>query len=342
MPLRLVRTVHDTDVRDVGAVRAWLMERVRQDVRAKGSPHPRIHLIGDGFEESLDLDAMSKQQPEAHPGATFQALRHRPNIERRFVVMVANAVLMDGSQQLFAVLLEEIDDQPGRRWWLAMLPFVVDPKSGVGVPTEDWRPSHGETMDPGQIPPDIRAMAFPPPAARAAVVAGPAPLEADIQMCFGDLAPGVLAGNSALDMVLFAAQLATNDLLTGTIAGNVVVRLAGREWEMYVLGRDQPATLDDMIRYLANNRKPVADAVALVQVAIRPFDNPPVPGIFARAEVAGERVDLWAPLSFPKGPSGPKVVERILVTPAKPISDRGWLGVDPLVFFELEMPGAEA
>ena len=51
MAISLVRQPHSIDVNDADAVREWLMDRVRDDVRLKGCPQPHIHLIGDGFEE---------------------------------------------------------------------------------------------------------------------------------------------------------------------------------------------------------------------------------------------------------------------------------------------------
>src|SRR5688572_19825783 len=123
MSFALTRKPLDVYVRDVDAVRAWLMAQIRQEVVLKGSPHPRIILCGDGYQECLDLDRLAKKDRGADPGATFQALRSRPGIERRFVLMGMEIDLPDGGIQLHALLFEEIDDEEGgRRWWCAKLP----------------------------------------------------------------------------------------------------------------------------------------------------------------------------------------------------------------------------
>ena len=163
-------------------------------------------------------------------------------------------------------------------------------------------------------------------------------------MAFDDLPEGMPAPANARQMVELAAQLAVNDLLTAEVKGTVVVRVAARSWEMWVLNGPLPTSLEDMIRYIANSREPAADGVALAHIAIRPQDEPPVPGVQVIGELGGMFCETWGRLEFPEGPTGPKQVPRIEWWDHKPVPERGmWLGVDPMVMFELgPLSAAEA
>jgi hypothetical protein len=164
----------------------------------------------------------------------------------------------------------------------------------------------------------------------------PRTTQPDIQVAMDTLPPTAPAPTTAKLMVELAAQLAVGDLLKGAVKGTVVVRYSQRVWEMWVLGDDMPTELEDMVRYIANKREPPAEGVAIAMIAIMPQDVPPVPFIQVIGEMDGKFVETRAPIDFPEGPAGPKRLREIRWWDAKPVPEGGmWLGVDPMVLFDL-------
>lgn len=224
------------------------------------------------------------------------------------------------------MVFEELDVADGRRWWCALLEYRFDEASALGP----WQQPDGDTDNPAALPPFLHEVAAPPPSARAAQVLDASDTWApDVRFAFGEVPPESPLPTDAKQMVEFAAALgAVNELLTGKLTGSIVVRIAGRAWEQWVLGDDLPADITEMIRWIANHRLPPADGVALVQIAVRPADEPPVVGMQVIAELGGMCVETWAPIAFPEGPAGPKQIPLIHWWPAFPVQPSGqWLGV---------------
>lgn len=118
------------------------------------------------------------------------------------------------------------------------------------------------------------------------------------------------------------------EILAGELEGVVVVWIAGRTWEVFELSGDLPAPLLGLVRWFANHRAPMADGVAIAQVAIRPEEQPPAPGVQVIGELGGRFVETWAPILFPDGPKGKPVVEQIQGWEARPApAARRWIGV---------------
>ena len=82
MAVTLQRHGIDVDVYGADAVRAWMKERIETETKLKGCPQPRVALLFDGHEETLDLDRVSREDPSVDPGATFQSLVGRPDVEQ--------------------------------------------------------------------------------------------------------------------------------------------------------------------------------------------------------------------------------------------------------------------
>jgi hypothetical protein len=330
----------DVNFADPFASRAWIRNLVRQEIQLRGQPHPKIYLLGKNFVETLDLDSMSRREPGAHLGRTFQDLRRRNNVQRCFVVLGGQGADPMGVMHHIAVVFEELDVADGRRWWLAIQEYQVDATSGLGQAVGEWEQPPHDTNNPADLPAFLVELAAPPPGARPAVVRDASDTWApDIKFCFGELPPEANPPTDAKQMVELAAALGSVDgLLTGKLQGTVVVRIAGRSWEQFVLSGEMPASMLEMIRWIASNRLPAADGVALAQIAIRPQDKPPVPGMQVIGELGGRVVETWAPLEFPEGPRGKKVIPQIHWWPAKPVEARlQWLGVASKV--ELQHPG---
>jgi len=332
MAIQLVRRpgVDGVDLADAAASRAWVRGHVRDQVMVKGQPHPKVYLLGDGFMETFDLDAMAKSDPGADLGRTFQLLRRRANLQRCFLVLGAKGVDADGVEHTWAVIFEEVDVADGRRWWMAMLEYDIDPTSGLGRPFGDWQNPPVDIHNPAELPPFLALVAAPPPGSRPAGIRDASDTwQPDIRFAFGDLPDTQQPPVDAKGMVELVTSLGVvSELLTGAVVGTVVVRITGRSWEQWVLGDDMPAPLVEMIRWIANHRLPAAEAVALALVAIKPQDTPPVPGIQMAAEKDGLFVQTWSPMVFPDGPSGRKEVPLTEWWPARAVPQaQRWIGV---------------
>ncbi|MEQ1505574.1 MAG: hypothetical protein ABMB14_25295 [Myxococcota bacterium] len=331
MPTQLVRRPGvDVNFRDPAASRAWITEHVRQEIKVRGQPLPKVYLLGADFVETLDLSAMSRQDAGAHVGMTFQLVRRRNNVERCFLVLGLQGTDPAGIVHTWAVVFEELDTADGRRWWLAMLEYETDSATALGVPKGPWQQPGADTDNPTALPPFLIEVAAPPPGSRAADVRDAADTwMPDIRFAFGEVPPTAPIPTDAKLMVEFAAALgAVDELLSGKLQGAIVVRIAGRSWEQWVLGDDLPADIHEMIRWIANHRLPAADGVALAQIAVRPSDEPPVAGMQVIGEMGGMFVETWAPIVFSEGPAGPKQIPTIHWWPARPCQrEVQWLGV---------------
>ena len=80
---------------------------------------------------------------------------------------------------------------------------------------------------------------------------------------------------------------------------------------------------DDLAFFAFLIAVPTVAAYGLVQIAIRPEDNPPQPGIWIVAERAGQYVEVRAPIEFPDGPAGRKVVGGFTQKGPRPVPDAG-------------------
>ncbi len=337
MPVALVRKSSSLDVNDADAVREALKERIVMEMKLKGQPVPKLIFIADGYEEVLDLTTAIRDDRSANMGATFQILRRRPRVERAFVLLRMETTDEEDQPHDYALLFEEIAEagEP-RRWWMSMREFVTDPDCELGRLVGEWRDCPSETDNIDHVFPFLREFAEPPPGSHPHRVLPPRATQPDIQVAMDNLPPTASAPTTALMMVELAAQLAVNDLLTGALKGTVVVRYAQRVWEMWVLGDDIPTDLEDMVRFIANKREPPAEGVAVAMIAIFPQEAAPEPFIQVVGELGGLFVESRAPMEFPEGPAGPKRLREIRTWAARPVPEGGmWLGVDPVVLFEL-------
>ncbi len=337
MPVSLVRKSSSVDVHDADAVRASLKERIALEVTLKGQPITKLVFLADGYEEVLDLTTAIRDDREASMGATFQVLSRRAHVERAFVIIRMEITDNDDQEHSFALVFEEIaEPDEARRWWMSMLEFRTDANTELGHLIGGWRDSPFETEDIDQLMPFLREFAAPPPGSRPARVLPPRAMHPDIQVAMDNLPPTALAPTTPKMMVELAAQLAVGDLLKGVVKGTIVVRYAQRVWEMWVLGDNMPTGLEDMVRYIANKRDPPAEGVAVAIIAIFPKDVPPVPFIQVIGEMGGKFVETRAPIEFPEGPAGPKLLREVRWWDARPVPEGGmWLGVDPVVLFDL-------
>lgn len=314
MEVQLVRRPGTSvDFTDPVASRAWIRQRVDEEIATKGQPLPRIYLLGLGFMEMLDLSAMERADPDADIGATFQILRRRTKVERCFLVLGGSGEGPDGEPHHVAIVFEERDAADGRRWWFGLREYATDPISGLGRPLRDWAHLTDETPNPAQLLPFLHPFASPPPGARPAVVRdAPEIWSPDIKFTWGELRPDVDLPTDAKQVLELALAMGVpNQLLTGELQGTLVLRLEGRAWELWVLDEDMPAPLVEMVRWIANHRLPAADCVAIANIVVRPRDDSPVPGLQMVAERDGMFAELWGPIVFGEPPEYAKSVPTL-------------------------------
>jgi hypothetical protein len=338
MPIALVRRPFDAEVHDDDAVRDALQERVRREIVLDGASRGAIVLVGDGYTEELDVEAMQREQPGAHLGATFAALE-RPGIERKFVSL--SIKLTDEEQVItMALLIERGDDGEGPYWWLASLPFTHDPTQGIGTPGA-WS---AQLVRAGiRTFPGLQELFVVPPGATAAKVVAPRARQPDIKAAFHELPPNATIPADAMGMSDFAAATTVNAILRDGPPGIIVVKQAGRAVEVWILGDDLPSDLDDMIRLIARQNPPEAEAMALVQAALFDGEDPPRKGIQIVAQKGKERAERWVLLDFPEGQGGPRHIHKVIARTLPDCGeDEGWIGVEPIVDFDLTPLGPEA
>jgi hypothetical protein len=328
----LVRFTHAVDVFDDEAPRAWLCERVREEVRLRGEPHPRVVAMGDGIGYTLDLNGVASRDPRASVALTVAALARRAEVHRVFVVMRLEGEGAAGERHLAAFVVEPEADAD--TLWVASLVYVVDPASGVGDPVGDWS---AVTRPSGALPPFLEPILCVTEGARPADLEPPRPPEPDIRAAFGVVPAELPLPGDAVQQCELTTAMALGEVLREGLSGVIVLRFAGRAWEWWVLGEGLPTDLDEMIRVICA-RPPVPDGVALVQLAR--FDGP-VSGVGVQviAERAGARAERWVLLEFPDGPRGERKVGRILARTLSPPGEDGWIGVPPIVDFDLTALG---
>ena len=313
---------------DAEDVRAAVLGAVGLQVQLKGQPIPRLWVVGYDGCAVLDLDPVARQDPGASIAATLLAELERPETRHVFLVIRLQGEDHAGVEQNAACVLARTADEPG--WWVATLAYTLDRATGLGRPAAQW--GVGEATDTEDLPEFLRALVGVAPGSRPVRTLPKRPRPPDIQAAFGELPAHLSLPTTAQGQAELTAALVTQEICQRGIAGVMVLRTHGHAWEQWLLGEGLPAGLDDMIRYLAA-RNPVAEGIALIQVAL--FEDAR-PGIQIVAERGGGRAERRVYLEFPNGPAGEKVATEVkwrdLPTPGE---GEGWIGVDPLVTFEL-------
>lgn len=339
MPVPIQREVSLVDAYDELAVRTWWRTRVDRALRLRPRPRSGIFLLGDGFEETLYLDEALADDPHVDIAATWAALRTRRGVERSVVCLDVTAQTTEGEVQM-VVLVESLEDDDGARtrWWVSLLAYAVHPPTGLCVPQGEWDPPAGQVFSSDDLPAFLRPFVHPAPGARAAQVSEPNARPHDIQSAPNVFAPGAKRPDGAFRLAHFAHAVAANDMLAGKLQGNVVIRVADPEWELFLLGDHLPADLEDMIRYIANNHGTRAQGVALVQLVVVTEPSGPTVHVQVQAEWGGLYQECRTQVDFPEGYGGPHHQHPTRWATTKPVPPEGrWLGVDPMVSFTLSL-----
>lgn len=329
----LLRERHSVDVFDVDAPRASICARVREEVRLRGEPHPRLVALGDGVRYTVDLNEVSRTDPEASVALTLGMLAHRADVHRVFLVMRLEGEDAEGGVHPAAFVVEPED---GGGFWTAALLYRVDPACGVGNPEGDWRPWSGPRSG---LPPFLEAILALAPGDRPAALGAPRAAEPDIRAAFGELPEHLPLPGDATQQAELTAAMVSGEVIRDGLSGVIVLRFAGPAWEWWVLGDGLPTNLDDMVRVICA-RAPPPEGVALVQLAR--FEGPGHDGVGIQivAERGGLRAERWILLDFPEGPAGPRRVARIMARTVPLPPEGGWIGVTPEVDFDLAAMGS--
>lgn len=324
--IRLSRILVDLRPDDVEAVWAWMREALHNDVVLHGHPTDRLWMVGPGFVETLDLARLRQRDPEADPGATWQALR-TAHPDRAHFAVLHNPRSFDIDLLDVAWLVRADSDG----FQTDTLDFVLDEESGLGHPC-GWT-SHGRSdrAPPGLLPWSLGA--------RPARVLPPRTPRADVGVRYGELPADRHPPVVPLHLVELVSRLFVPDLLAGRVHGVIVVRLCGRAVESYQLPNASPVPLDDFVRHVANVHAPPAEAAAIVQLSVQPDATPPTAGVQIVAEVAGAVAETWSPLTFPDGPHAPATITEVQLRRRETVPESGlWIGVAPAADLALTTP----
>lgn len=328
----LIRRSIDVDVFDTTAARTWVCARVSEEIQTRGEPMPRMLLLGDGTSYTLDLDAVTRKDPEASIGATWRSLAGFPDAHRRFLVVRLEAETTDGTAKNVALVVEEGGEPGVPELWIASVLFTLDPQTGLGDQEGEWQ---GQELPPGEAPDTLMPFLEHDPDGRPVRLLPPRPPAPEIKTAFGSLPVTLKLPDDALGQTELTAAMAMNDLLASGLDGVLVLRFCGHAWEWWVLGGEMPAPLDDMIRLICS-RDPAADAVTLALFTRAELGTDRGPGIQLISERAGTRAERWILFDSPEGPAAPKVARKILARKlAAPPAGEGWLGIVPDVTFQL-------
>lgn len=320
-----VRLPFDGDAFDPDARRKHLMDLLDDRVPLDGGPPLTLHGFCVGRREELILTPLVGAA-DFDGGAWYEELARRLDVH----AVIAAATARSANDQLAVVLVEREGEGADARWWAAWRTFVVE---DTGLPRflDGWKTASGGGPPPG---PFARFICARPGSERPILLAARAPVP-DIRSTFGTLAAVDATPTSASDVADLMLALCLPELRDEGLDHAKVLRLSGRDWELWCLGgRHLPAPLDDLIRLVCARGVP-ADAVGLLVGAAVDVDGRPTPALHLVVERAGARLErLFGVRSLGAGAGiEPTTLRERGPLPAP--DGQGWLGVDPELEFEL-------
>jgi hypothetical protein len=325
VPMVPVRLPYDGDAFDPDARRRHLMDLLDDRVPLDGGPPLTLHGFCVGHRDELILTPLVGAA-DFDGGAWYEALARRLDVH----AVIAVATARSASDQLAVVLVEREGEGAEARWWTAWRPFLVE---DTGLPRflDAWKMASGGGPPPG---PFARFVCARPGAERPILLASRAPIP-DIRSTFGTLAAGDPTPESSGDVADLMLALCLPGMRDDGLDHAKVLRISGRDWELWSLGgRHLPAPLDDLIRLVAS-RGGTADAVGLLVGAAVDLNGRPTPALHLVVERGGTRLErLFGVRSLRSGAG----IEPTTLRERGPIpidDGQGWLGVDPELDFEL-------
>ncbi len=318
---------------DDDGVRTWFQDHLDRVIHLQGQPTASLHLLFDGHREVLDLGRALDRDPDFDPAATYAELVVRPAV--RAVVMVAMLVRGDGERAAVAMSQDRYRGEPST-WWAAWRGYEMT-QGCIGRFTSDWEHAVGE----GVPPEPFGSLVTPSPGATPATVLPGKMPEPDLRAAFIDLDPDARLPTTALEMTELAAASTMPTVVREGLDHARIFRLRGRACEIWeIRGKELPSSIDDLVRYVCQMGEP-ADAVALVVATVFEEDGEPLEAVQIRAELGDGAADRYFTFRLPPGGTRAVISKTHWQERARD-PQRGWLGVDPLVSWELyvKMPSA--
>ncbi len=311
---------------DADGVRVWLQHHLDRVVHLQGQPTPSLHLFFDAHREVLDLVAALAADPGIDPAATYAEQAARPEV--RCAVLVAMLERDDGERAAVAVSVNQAGGEPSA-WWATWRGYAMG-RDGIGTFSSDWEGTAGE----GPLPEPFASLVVPVPGARAATVLPGRMPEPDLRAAFIELGPDARLPTTALEMTEFAAASTMPTVEREGIDHARIFRLRGRSCEIWeVRGDELPSSIDDLVRYVCGMGEP-AEAVALVAATVFEEDGEPLKAVRIRAELGAGLAERIFTFRMPPG-ADRHVASKTHWREGPRDPERGWLGVDPLVSWEL-------
>lgn len=192
------------------------------------------------------------------------------------------------------------------------------------------------TIQTGQgDPPGLFASIFTPaPGARPVALPPARKPEPEVWFSTAEILEGIQPPSTPMEVTEAVQGIMLGALETERLKHLAVMVLRGRTWERWLLGKDQPADGDDMVRWICGRgEKP--DAVATVEGALTPVDGKPERCIRIMGEMGGNRTERLI-IMLPK-PGKPMDVFPAAGWLGPVREGEGWIGVEPLLAGEIMM-----
>ena len=243
---------------------------------------------------------------------------------------VPNLPLVVLDSGLAVVLVEREGEGADARWWAGWRPFVVE-ETGLPSFLASWKTASGGGPPPG---PFARFICPRPGSPRPILLAARAPVP-DIRSTFGTLASGDPTPTSAGEVADLMLALCLPGMRDEGLDHAKVLRLHGRDWELWCLGgRHLPAPLDDLIR-LVCARGTAAEAVGLLVGAAVDVEGRPTPALHLVVERDGARLERLFGVRSLRAGAGIEPTTLRERGPMPVVEADQWLGVEPQLEFEL-------
>lgn len=318
----------EVDVNDHEAVTQWILRKVSEQVITKCQPRPAIHLVFEDYEEVIDWSDVHALDPGADLGATWAQVTTRRGVERRFLVLLFKA-----NAQTMAGVLEQVweDDAP-TGWMMAYCPYqVVD---GIGdLMGARWTIQTGLGNPPGLF----AGIFTPAPGSRPVALLPARKPEPEVWFSTAEILEGLQPPSTPMEVTEAVQGMVLGALETEGLKHLVVMVLRGRTWERWLLGKEQPADGDDMVRWICT-KDGQPDAVATVEGALVPVDGKPERCIRIMAELGGSRTERLLIMLPKPGKRMDVIPGRWMARELGPVREgEGWIGVEPLLAGEIAM-----
>ena len=329
-PATPVRLPLDCDPFDLDEIQQTMLSHLDEAIPVEGQPTPALHAYFSGHREVLAISPLASL-PGFDLAATWQAIAARPGVAD--VILVAGASFGDGR---LAAIVMGVERERGEisSWWAAIRGYEMSPQ-GIGKLTNPWEGLRGDGLPPNPFSTFTTAA----PGASAWPLLPAKPPAPDMQAMLATIPDGQRLPTTALEMTEFVAASTMPTVEKKGIDHARVIRLRGREVEIWeIRGAHLPSSFDDLIRAICQ-RGESADAVGVAIATIFEQEGQRLHALEITAEIDNKRAQRI--FTFHKPPGATKEVpSKTHWRELGPVKEGGaWLGVDPMVEWELGVIG---